>query len=81
MLERGTFVATLPARPPPQAGVLSPKSGKPTQRVVIGVVPDGTRAVLVHTPKSAIASSTVSQNVFTLRDRTPDPPEVVTLIR
>jgi hypothetical protein len=67
VLKSGTFITTL--------------SAKATQRVVLGVVPDGTRAVRVYTPKSATALVTVSRNVFDVRDRAPGPPETIALVR
>ena len=72
VLEEGVFITTISA---------DSEGSKPSHRAVIGVVPDGARAVRVHTPRSAPAFSTVRQNVFALRDRTLDPPEAITLIR
>jgi len=72
VLKEGVFITTLSA---------SSKRRRPAQRVVIGVVPDGTRAVRVHTPGSAPALSTVQQNVFALRDGARDPAEGLALLR
>lgn len=51
------------------------------ERVVVGLVPDGTRAVRVHTPGFAAGVSTVADNVFVLRDAITDSPEAITLIQ
>lgn len=72
VLKEGTFITTLSA---------NSTGRKPTARVVIGVVPDGTRAVRVHTPGTAPARATVDQNVFTLRDRLLGPAAAISLIR
>jgi hypothetical protein len=80
-LKSGLFITTMSADPRSEGEAFPWMPNKPTQRVVMGVVPDGTRAVRVHTPRSAAAWSRVSQNVFTLRDRALDPPETITLIR
>jgi hypothetical protein len=81
VLESGLSITTLPADPSSQAEPFPSKPSEPAQRVVMGVVPDGTRAVRVHTPRSDSAWSPVSQNVFALRDKALDPPETVTPIR
>lgn len=80
VLEHGMSITTMSADPSSQAKVSPITPSGPTQRVVMGVVPDGTRAVRVHTPRSPSVRSTVSHNVFALRDRTLDPPETITLI-
>lgn len=80
VLESGMFITTL-AAPPSQGGALPSKRDKPTRRVVIGVVPDGARAVRVHTPRSPSVRYMVSHNVLALRDRALDLPETFTLIR
>lgn len=72
VLSVGVFISTISA---------DSKGSKPSYRVVLGVVPDGTRAVRVYTPGSAPGQSTVKQNVFALRDRTLDPAETITQLR
>lgn len=69
VLANGIFSTTLAANPQLQAAT----------RVVIGVVPDRTRAVRVHTPYVPTARVTVRQGVFTLSDDTSAPPESITL--
>lgn len=47
-------------------------------RLIVGVAPNGTRQVLVHTDGS-VATVPVVGNVFTLRDSSSNPPERLTL--
>lgn len=72
VLKKGVSITTISA---------DSEESRPSYRVVLGAVPDGTRAVGVRTPQSSPARATVEQNVFALRDRTLDPPETITLIR
>lgn len=54
---------------------LDPTSGR---RVILGVVPDGTRTALVRTD-AATASASVHRGSFVLRDSVDGPPDEVTL--
>jgi hypothetical protein len=72
VVEEGIFFASLEeaSRGPVGAG-----------RVVIGLVPDRTRAVRVVTPGFGTATVPVVSNTFTLRDAVPDPPERIVPVR
>lgn len=75
-LTRGVFITTLSAGQDTFAG----GQAKSVERTVIGVVPDGTRMVRVHTQGFPTASAAVRKNVFMLRDRTDAAAETLTLV-
>ena len=56
----------------------APGTGAAPARLIVGVAPDGARAVRVHTG-GAVASVPVVDHVFVLRDRLSAPPDVLTL--
>jgi hypothetical protein len=52
-----------------------------TRRVIVGVAPDGNRAVILHAPGYRTAELPVRHNTFVLRDSSQVQPETVQLIR
>lgn len=72
MKKRGIFMSAL----------LEPHtSSAASARVVMGLSPDGVRAVRIHTQGAASVTARVAANVFLLRDSVAEPAERVTAIR
>lgn len=62
------------------ASLFEPSRYAPSgRRLVIGLVPDGTRTVLIHTPGFASVSAVVKENVFIWRDLVPENPQSISL--
>jgi hypothetical protein len=60
---------------------LSPsKSSTPPSRLVAGMAPDGTRAVIAHTRGRATKTPVGDEGVFVLRDHAFNPPDQLTLV-
>jgi hypothetical protein len=53
-------------------------SARPSERSIVGIVPDHTRAVVIHTGKEAVRTQAY-QNVFAVRDDLAIPPDRITL--
>jgi hypothetical protein len=50
----------------------------PAERVIVGVVPDGTRDAVVHTGKTTVTVA-ITRHIFVLKDSVSEPPDLVSL--